>query len=99
MVVVCSTGGKAMRLLSRIAIILLLASAGTALAFQRNRFQRFDPEGPYGSIPSEQSHEKTEFGWSRLRYDSAGFNGFRGGATGQEIIPRPIASFSSPSAA
>jgi hypothetical protein len=72
-----------MRLLPRIAILLLLASTATVLAFQRNPFQRgrgFDTEGPYGSIPSEQSHEKTEFGWSRLRYDSAGFNSFRGGS-------------------
>jgi len=81
--VVLSTRGNIMRLLPRIAILLLLASTATVLAFQRNPFQRgrgFDTEGPYGSIPSEQSHEKTEFGWSRLRYDSAGFNSFRGGS-------------------
>jgi hypothetical protein len=66
-----------LRLLARIAVFLIMASAGSLLAFQRNRFQQYD-EGPFGSIPAEQSHEKTEFGWSRLRYDTASYNGFRG---------------------
>src|SRR4051812_4912669 len=73
-----------MRHLSRLAFVTVLIAAASLLAFQR--FQRAPfggDEGPFGSIPNEQSHEKTEFGWSRLRYDSrgygGGFGGFRGG--------------------
>ena len=65
------------------AAFLLAAAALPALQrgpFQRAPFQRgFDSEGPFGAIPTEQSTEHTEFGWSRLRYDSLAFNRFRGG--------------------
>jgi hypothetical protein len=70
-----------MKLLARIAVFLLMASAGSLLAFQRRGFQQYDGS-PFGSIPSEQSNEKTEFGWSRLRYDSASYNRFGGGYGG-----------------
>jgi hypothetical protein len=81
-----------MKLLLRIAVALLLLSGGALLAFQRNPFQNFG-EGPYGSIPSEQSHEKTEFGWSRLHYASAGFAGFRGGGSWSRDYPKADRQF------
>jgi Domain of unknown function (DUF4159) len=74
-----------------------MAAVGSLLAFQfqRGRFPQFDREGgPFGSIPTEQSHEKTEFGWSRLQYDSARFNGFRGyGANWSRDYPKADRQF------
>jgi hypothetical protein len=93
-IVVPSDGGKTMKLLPRIAIFLLLASAGTALAFQRSPFRGFGQQGPYGSDQSEQSTEHTEFGWSRLRYDTAGYGGFRyGGGSWSRDYPKADRQF------
>jgi Domain of unknown function (DUF4159) len=67
------------KLFPRLAVLLIVISAASALAFEPDQFQgQFGGYGGYGSIEPEQSHEHTEFGWSRLRYDSASFNGFRG---------------------
>ncbi len=75
-----------MKPLSRLTFAAVLAAAASLLALQRNPFPRapfggFDEE-PFGAIPTEQSHEKTEFGWSRLRYDSRGYGGFGYGFRG-----------------
>jgi Domain of unknown function (DUF4159) len=79
--------------LKRIAFFLLVASAATLLAFQRERFQGFGGGGFYGEIPSEQSHEKTEFGWSRLQYNGGNFNSFRRGGSWATDYPKADRQF------
>jgi hypothetical protein len=81
------------KFLPRAAVLLIVLSAASALAFQRGRFQAFDQEGPFGSIAAEQSHEHTEFGWSRLRYDTAGFGGYRGFGTWSRDYPKADRQF------
>jgi len=65
-----------MRLLSRVAVLLLLAGAGTGLlALQRGGFQQ---EDEYGSAREARTYSpddesgKSEYTWSRLRYTAAG---------------------------
>jgi hypothetical protein len=74
-----------MKLLPRISMLLLfLGLSGGLLALQRNQYRRFSQEE--GPAFGADSTERTEFAWSRLRYDSnrsaygfGGFGGFRGG--------------------
>jgi len=77
-----------MKLFLRITLVLLfLGGSSSLLALQRNQYQQFGGDD-YG----EQSNQRAEFGWSRLRYDGAygggggfgGFGGFRYGTWSQD---------------
>jgi Domain of unknown function (DUF4159) len=80
-----------MRLLPRISMFLALLLAGLLLALQRNPFGGFNRADPRGYVSADQSPEKTEFGWSRLRYDSARFGGFGGYGRGNWSTDYPKA--------
>jgi hypothetical protein len=60
-------------------MLSIVVFAASLLAAQRGRIQGFGggDYGPYGDIPSEESHQPTEFSWSRLRYDTANYGGYR----------------------
>ncbi len=88
-----------MRLLPGIPVVLLLVVTGIGLfALQSQAFQ-YGEWGGYGISPY-QSHEKAEFSWSRLRYNTRfrGYGGFMatGTAPGPATIPRPTACSFSP---
>lgn len=70
--------------------------AATLLAAQRGRIQGFgggfggEDYGPYG----EESHQPTEFSWSRLRYDTARYGGYRSfGGTWSRDYPKADRQF------
>ena len=72
-------GGEPVKWIPRIAMLSFVVFAATLLAAQRGRIQGFgggfggEDYGPYG----EESHQPTEFSWSRLRYDTARYGGYR----------------------
>jgi hypothetical protein len=66
-----------MKWIPRVAMLSFIAFAASLLAAQRGRIQGFGGGfGDYGSY-GEESHQPTEFSWSRLRYDSARYGGYR----------------------
>jgi hypothetical protein len=76
-----------MKLVLRISLLLLfLGGSGSLLALQQNQYRQFG----YGEDYDSASNERAEFGWSRLRYNSAyegyggGFGGFRYGTWSQD---------------
>ena len=95
-----------MKLARRISVVtVLVVFSGSLLALQSNGYQ-FYGSGPYDPVTPEQSHEKAEFSWSRLRFtavqrSSGGFGqGFGGTADtamaddgpGAKTTPRPTGS-------
>ena len=92
-----------MKLLPRISAVVSLVVLGSGLLALRSSAQWYG-SSPFAPVTPEQTQEKAEFSWSRLRYTSVA-SSFGGGGTattalaaaaGCRIIPRPTASSCSP---